>query len=468
MTVLFPFHLALPDKLMALESTALSKPFAPDDRINEASDLKRHFIESARPGSEWEVGAEVELFGFTRASLERINPSQVQAVINGFAPRIINSENENGFVTEARLDDAARLTLEPGGQIEYSGAPIGSIAAVELALRRYQKQLSEIGEANRIIFVAAGFDPVRSIGEQHWIPKERYKIMRPYLGARGRRSWDMMCRTAAIQVNLDYSDTEDLAKKFALANRLGPVAAAIFANSPFEEGRLSGYKSTRYAAWLETDSDRTGVSPVALGDDFSIERFIEYAKTVPMFFIRRGGRYVDFTGRSFAEFISNGARPEPIFQDFTDHLSTIFTEARLKPHVEQRSMDCNRAEMVMAAIAYWKGLMYDRDALDSALRIAPKLNRTGYGALQLEVARRGLEAKLNNVSVINVAVESIEIARAGLKKIAPDEAHYLDALDERVIKERISPADILIRNFEGSWHRQIRRALDYLSSDFRF
>jgi glutamate--cysteine ligase len=179
-----------------------------------------------------------------------------------------------------------------------------------------------------------------------------------------------------------------------------------------------------------------------------------------MFFIRRDGQYISFAGRSFDDFIESEAAP--IFQDFTDHLSTIFTEARLKPHIEQRSMDCCSLEMTMAALAFWKGLMHSAESLDGAIAIAPKLNRDEFASLQLEVARHGLQARAAGVSVMALAEASIELARAGLKSVAPGEAGYLDVLEERVMRERISPADILIRNFNGKWNGDIRKAVESL------
>ena len=443
-----------------------SRPPRPTDSIGPASDFSHYFVKAAKPESLWATGPELELFGFTGDTLERIGGEQVQAVIKGFAPDTVASETEDGLLIEATLAEPSgahsRITIEPGGQIEFSGAHYAALADVERSLSRYVDRLSEIGEANGIIFVAAGFDPVRSLEEQKWVSKQRYRIMRPYLRSRGARAWDMMARTAAIQVNLDYGDLDDLAKKFALANRLGPVVAAIFANSPLVEGKLSGYKSTRYAVWLETDPDRTGLSPAAIEGEFSIEQFIAYIGRVPMLFIRREGQYIDMAGSSFTQFIRNGAGRPAIFQDFTDHLSTVFTEARLKPHIEQRSMDCGNRERVMAALALWKGLMYDRDSLERALAIAPRLGGADFARLQLEVARHGLEAKMGSLSVSDLAVSVLEIARAGLTSIAPDEARYLDVLDEQVIKERVCPADILIRNFHGSWQKDARKAVEYL------
>ena len=434
----------------------------PTDSINPKTDFKEVFIANAKHADEWAIGAEVELFAFTRETLERISPQQVQAVIKGFSEQIIETKAEDDFITEAFLEEG-RITLEPGGQIELSLAPKRSLADIEKILERYFARLKEIGEQLGILFIATGFDPLRSIEEQRWIPKRRYEIMRPYLAKRGRRAWDMMCRTAAIQVNLDYSDLEDLAKKFILATRLAPITTAIFANSPFAEGKLSGYKSTRYAAWLETDAERTGAAPCALDGSFSLECFIEYVKSVPMFFIRRDEQYINLAGYDFRLFLAEGYEGHtPILQDFTDHLSTIFTEARLKPYIEQRSMDGGQIADAMMAMAFWKGLLYDRQALGNALEIAPKMNSQSYAALQLETARYGLQAKLNEISMLDTAIAAVEIARDGLNRIAPDETRFLDPLDAFIIREKICPADVLIKNFQGRWHGDMRKAMDYL------
>jgi glutamate--cysteine ligase len=479
---------------MPFQPFRTSGPTAPTDAIHTETDFGRYFIESCKPASSWAIGAEIELFGFTQDGLQRIDPDQVQTIINGFSPVTLSRVIEDGYITEAELGaseaeqtqsetaresnqqnatptpDApaampasGRLTLEPGGQIEFSGAHRVALVEIERALREFATRLVAIGKENKVIFIATGFDPLRKIKEQRWIPKQRYQIMRPYLGARGHRAWDMMCRTAAIQVNLDYGDLEDLAKKFAVATRLAPIAAAIFANSPFEEGKLSGYKSTRYRAWLETDPDRTGPSPLALEDDFTIERFVNYVSEVPMLFVRRAGQYINFAGHSFAEYIAGcGCPTMPIFQDFTDHLTTIFTEARLKPHIEQRSMDSSSIDMTMAALAFWKGIMYDRKTLDIALAIAPQLSKDEYAQLQYEVARDGLEARFKGISIIPVAEAAIKLARTGLQAIAPNETSYLDALDQMILTERVNAADILIRNFQGSWNGQIQKAIESL------
>jgi glutamate--cysteine ligase len=436
----------------------------PTDAITTDTDFTSYFAAAGKSVSDWAIGAEIEIFGFTSDALERITPAQVQAVLEGFAANAAETQAEDGFIVEATLPDQSRITLEPGGQIEFSGAPQKSLSEIEQALTNYFSRLQELGEKLGIIFVATGFDPLRKIDEQHWIPKQRYEIMRPYLAERGRKAWDMMCRTSAIQVNLDYCNLEDLAKKFTLANRLAPVAASVFANSPFADGKLSGYKTTRYAAWLETDADRTGAAACAIDGDFSVARFVEYVKQVPMFFIRRENELLGLAGYDFKRFLESGfAGQTPILQDFTDHLSTIFTEARLKPHIEQRSMDCGNLEMVMAAMAFWKGLLYDKETLNQALEIAPKMNCQEYKALQLEVAKQGLQAKLNEISVKDLAKQAVTLARSGLQKMATHEAKYLDILEQYVCREEICPADILMKNFSGRWHGDIRKAVKHLS-----
>jgi glutamate--cysteine ligase len=222
-----------------------------------------------KPREAWTVGPEIELFAYDRATLERIGPETVDAVLVGFDAEGARATLEDGRRIEAAME-WGWVTVVPGGQIEFSGANRATLGEVEHDLARFLARLAAIAEERDLLFVASGFDAVRGAGEQRWYPKRRYSVMRPYFAIEGRRGWDMMCRTGAIQVNIDYGSESDLAAKFLVGNRLGPVVAAMFANSPLEAGRLSGFKSRRYAAWLETDRDRTGVSPASLGDDFTI------------------------------------------------------------------------------------------------------------------------------------------------------------------------------------------------------
>ncbi|HJR07702.1 MAG TPA: glutamate-cysteine ligase family protein [Pyrinomonadaceae bacterium] len=420
----------------------------------------------AKPAAEWMCGVEFELFGYdARREMARLSPAQVQRVLAGFAPSSDDLVYEVRTVVEANAGQMNRLTVEPGGQIEFSGAPQRKLSDVQREVTRYLARLAEIAEAENLIFLAVGFDPLRTIDEQQWFPKMRYDVMRPYLATRGARAWDMMTRTCAVQTNLDYGDDADLAKKFLVGNRLAPVATAIFANSPFEQGRPSGYKSTRAAAWLSTDDDRTGISPPALCENsFSPADFIAYALDVPMLFVQRDGHYIDApTGMKFTDFLAGGCPAlAPVFGDWADHLTTIFTDARLKQHLELRSADCGSLAHALAFQAYWKGLLYDREALDCALRLAPNLNRADAHALRAAVARDALDARAAGIDVLALAKESIALALEGLRRIAPEELPYLDVLCEQAIADEHSPADILLRNWHGSWHASPSRLIEHL------
>ncbi|HEY0101612.1 MAG TPA: glutamate-cysteine ligase family protein [Pyrinomonadaceae bacterium] len=443
------------------------------DAVDESSPslFEENLRRGAKPATAWMCGIEFELFGYDArghdgGDLARLTPAQVERVLTGFAPSSGDLVYEGRTIVEVNAGQMNRLTVEPGGQIEFSGAPQRRLCDVECEVERYLARLHEIAEAEKFVFLAAGFDPLCTIEEQRWFPKMRYDVMRPYLAARGARAWDMMTRTCAVQTNLDYGDESDLAKKFLVGNRLAPIATAIFANSPFEAGRPSGYKSTRAAVWLATDADRAGISPPALRENsFSPAGFVAYALEVPMLFAQRDGRYMNApTGMKFGDFLARGCDTlSPVFGDWADHLTTIFTDARLKQHLELRSADCGSLPHALAFQAYWKGLLYDPEALDAALRLAPNLDRADALALRAAVARDALAApRTAGVDVLALAKESIALAVEGLTRIAPDELSYLDMLREQVVADELSPADILLRNWHGSWHASTPRLLEHL------
>lgn len=451
---------------VALDERRESFPLLTDSVTKDAAPLfVANLRRGAKPQSEWMCGVELELFGYdTRRDHARLNPAQVQRVLAGFAPSSSDLVYEDNLLVEVNAGQMNRLTVEPGGQIEFSGAPQRSLKDVEHEIRRYIARLHEIAEAESLTFLAVGFDPFRTIEEQNWFPKARYEVMRPYLATRGSRAWDMMTRTCATQANFDYGSVEDLANKFLLGNRLAPIVTAIFANSPFENGKPSGYKSTRAAAWLETDRDRCGISPPALADSFSPDSFVSYALEVPMLFAQRDGSYLDtVTGMKFGDFLAQGCDGvQPVFGDWADHLTTLFTDARLKQHLELRSADSGRPRHTMALQALWKGLLYDSATLDEALRIAPRLNHAQAFELRHAVARDALEVKHAGVDVLALAKEVVELAVVGLDKVSPDEVSYLDILRQQVNDEGICPSDILIRNWNGQWNHSITRVIEYL------
>jgi glutamate--cysteine ligase len=290
--------------------------------------------------------------------------------------------------------------------------------------------------------------------------------MRPFLERAGTGGADMMTRTAAVQCNLDFANEGDLARKFTLASRLAPIVNAIFANSPFAAGQVSGYKSTRAAVWLKTDGSRTVTFPSTLEEEFSLERFVQDALRVPLVFVRREGSYdARVAGMSFGEYLDGGARRvnlEPCFQDWLDHLSTIFTDARLRPHLELRSADANDVPLTIATQALWRGLLYDADALDAALLIAPRLIVEDMCELSERIARDGLRAEFRGVDVLATAQEIVRLAADGLRRTFPEELRFLDPVQELILEDGMSPADVLLKNWAGTWGRRMEPVIKYL------
>ncbi|HLL73765.1 MAG TPA: glutamate-cysteine ligase family protein [Pyrinomonadaceae bacterium] len=460
-----PGLIATPDEQSGVESR--DRAPLPDDLLEGdcAALFAAHLRRGAKPAEEWRCGVEFELFGYdARRDYARLTPAQVQRVLAEFAACPSELIREGGACVESRCEGGDRLTVEPGGQIEFSGAPRRSIEENALGLRRWLARLRGLAEGEGWLFLACGFDPLRTLAEQQWFPKRRYDVMRPYLARRGSRAWDMMTRTCAVQVNLDYGAGEDLAKKFTVGNRLAPVVAAMFANSPFAEGRPTGYKSTRLAAWLDTDPDRAGLAPPALTDDFSPETFVAYALDAPMLFARREDLYFgDVSGVAFRDFAARATGDlRPAFRDWTEHLTTLFTDARLKQHIELRSADAGSTEMALAFQALWKGLLYHAHSLDEALRLAPRLDAHGAHELRAAVARDALTARHDKIHVLPLAKEIVALAAEGLRAVAPEEVPCLDILRARVCNDELSPADILLRNWHGRWHASPEKLVAHL------
>jgi glutamate--cysteine ligase len=430
------------------DAAAQRRAPCPDDPLGEdcATQFAEHLRRGAKPSEEWRCGVEYELFGYdARRNFARLTPQQVQRVLAEFARDTSDLVCEGGVCVEARGDGGDRLTVEPGGQVEFSGAARRALGENARGLRGWLEDLRELSEAEGWVFIACGFDPVCALADQQWFPKRRYDVMRPYLAGRGSRAWDMMARTCSVQVNLDYGDAEDLAKKFQVGNRLAPFVAAMFANSPFAEGRPTGYKSTRAAAWLDTDADRAGIAPPACTEEFSPEVFVAYALDAPMLFARRGDLYFDeVAGVPFRDFVAHGTNGlRPAFRDWPEHLTTLFTDARLKQHVELRSADACDPKMALALQALWKGLLYDARALDESLRLAPRLDPQGAHDLRAAIARDALAAH-------------------GLRRAAPEELSCLDPLRSLVCDDGLSPADILLGNWHGRWHASPERLVAHL------
>ncbi len=395
---------------------------------------------NAKPPSTWRIGLEYELFGFERGSYQRLDRLRVQELLRALVDDQGVAVLEGSHIVALHMP-YGDITLEPGGQIEFSGSPAITLVEAEAGFRRFLRALHAHAAERAIFFVAMGFDPLRTLSEQFWIAKRRYAIMRPYLRRRGGHAWDMMTRTAAMQTSIDYGDDEDLGRKYVLGNRIGPIIAAMFANSPFADGAPTGLKSTRYAVWLDTDPDRTGAAPSTLSGDFDLDAAAHDILDVPLFFVEREGKLINLAGRRLRDLHEGATR-----DDFKGLLSMVFTEARIREYIEMRSADGGAPDSALALLAFWKGLTYHAPTLDAALSIAPQLEASAYRSLQMSVARHALATRCEGVDVLSVARALVTLAREGLEAIAPGELHLLDRLAQNVIEDGVAPADILLRD----------------------
>ncbi|MBC7798477.1 MAG: glutamate--cysteine ligase [Pyrinomonadaceae bacterium] len=418
--------------------------------LTDSTTLVEYLKSNAKPRESWGCGVEVEVFGFDTKTRKRLDNLQLQTVLQNVASAETDLTYEDDLLVEVRTRNGGKFTVEPGGQIEFSTSPQKSLFDVEANLLKSFGKLRQIGRELNFKFIALGFDPICKLSKQNWFMKRRYRVMKPFMATCGERSWDMMTRTCSIQANFDFDSEADLIKKYVVGNRLAPIVTAIFANSPFVEGKFSGFKSNRALTWLETDNSRCGIAPLALRDNFTLEDFVEYAIDVPMFFVQRDGEVLDdFTGKTFRQFSSN-LQIEPNLGDFVTHLTTIFTEARLKNYLEFRSADGGNMEHALSVAALWTGFMDDETSLQNAFKIAPKLNAQEFVNLQKCVAKNGLQAACENVRVLDLAKQIIEIAVDGLRRIAPDELEFLENLQQNVLIDEVSPADILLKKWNGS------------------
>lgn len=423
-----------------------------------------------KPVSEWRIGTEHEKFGFylpdragDPALALRPPPYEgehgIGALLEGIAALGWNRIEEHGRLI-ALSRDGASVTLEPAGQLELSGAPLETIHQTCCETTRHLNEVREVADPLCIGFLGMGFQPKWARGDMPWMPKGRYRIMREYMPRVGKLGLDMMTRTCTVQVNLDFSSEADMVKKFRTSLALQPVATALFADSPFTEGKPNGFLSYRSHIWTDTDKDRTGMLDFVFEDGFGFERYVDYLLDVPMYFVHRDGEYLDAAGQSFRDFLAGRlpARPGelPTLRDWSDHMTTAFPEVRLKTFLEMRGADGGPWKRLCALPAFWVGLLYDADALDAAWALVRDFTRAERHALRDGVPRHGLRLPFRGASVRELALAALEISRAGLARRArlngkgEDEGHFLDPLFE-IAHSNQTPAERKLDLFRGVW-----------------
>jgi glutamate--cysteine ligase len=421
------------------------------------------FLESGgKPREAWRIGTEHEKFGFR---LDDLAPPAfdgergIEALLTGLTRYGWQPFQEAGR-TIALTRDSASVTLEPAGQLELSGAPLETIHDTCCETSCHLKEVKSVAEELGLGFLGMGFQPKWRREQMPWMPKGRYKIMREYMPRRGNLGLDMMTRTCTVQVNLDFRDEADMVKKFRVSLALQPIATALFADSPFTEGRPNGYLSYRSHIWTDTDPDRTGMLDFVFEDGFGFERYVDYLLDVPMYFSCRNGEYVDASGKSFRKFLRGelDVLPGelPTLKDWADHMTTAFPEVRLKKFLEMRGADGGPWNRLCALPAFWVGLLYDDSALDAAWDLVKDFTMAERNALRDGVPKRALKVPFRNGTLRDIALEALKISGQGLARrnrlnaTGASEAVFLEPLVEFALANE-TPAERKLARFHGEW-----------------
>ena len=430
--------------------------------IENRRQLVEYFAAGNKPRADWRMGTEHEKFGFDKKTLKPLpyeGDNGIRAMLEGMR-RFGWEPVVEGNNTIALLRDKASVTLEPGGQFELSGAPLETVHETAAETSQHLAEVREVAGEIGAAFIGLGFAPQWKREDIHWMPKGRYKIMREYMPKKGKLGLDMMLRTCTVQTNLDFESEADMVKKFRVSLALQPLATALFANSPFVEGKDVGFKSYRSHIWTDTDPDRCGMLPFVFEGGFGFERYADYMLDVPMYFVYRDNKYIDASGQSFKDFLKGklAARPGelPSINDWADHITTAFPEVRLKRFLEMRGADGGPFANLCALPALWVGLLYDQSALDAAWDLVKGWSIEDHAFLRAETPKTGLATPFRGRALAELAVEVLAIARSGLearKRLdgrGNDESVYLHILD-RVVESGRAPADELVERWRGDW-----------------
>ncbi len=427
--------------------------------LTSLDQLLEPFHGAEKPRSRWKIGTEAEKCGvYTDGSpVPYLGDRGVAAVLADLVKRhgwFEEREHQEGDVIALRRGDAS-VTLEPGAQLELSGAPLTTIHETCSEFRAHLRELEDISEKLGIVWLGLGFHPFARTEDLAFVPKLRYGVMRNYLPTRGKNGLDMMLRTCTVQANLDYANEEDAIRKLRVSLRLQPIVTAMFANSPFVEGRATGERSHRARVWLDVDNDRSGLLDFAWDESpMSYRRYIEWVLDVPMFLVKRDGKLVHNTGQTFRRYLAEGWEGVRATQeDWVTHVNSMFPEVRLKRTLEMRGADSLPTDLVCALPALWKGLMYEDHALAAAESLASKVRLEDAKGARADIADHALRAKLGGREVGEWASDVLRIAQGGLERLShlnksgEDERIHLARLESMVAKGQ-SPADALLEKID--------------------
>jgi len=428
--------------------------------IGHVRELAAYLAEGCKPASQFRIGTEHEKFGFDPArnfAAPAYENGGIRAMLEGIAALGWEEIRDQGNLIGLKKDGES-VSLEPGGQFELSGAPLATLHETKAEFDRHFADVREIGGRLGLGFAPLGFHPTARRSDMPFMPKSRYAIMRRYMPLVGGLGLDMMFRTCTVQVNLDFASEADMVRKLRVGLLLQPVATALFANSPFTEGRPNGFLSARANVWTDTDPDRTGIPPVFFEDGFGFERYADWLLDVPMYFVAREGRLIDVAGQSFRHFMAGRipalAHTTATIGDFADHFTTVFTEVRLKRFLEMRGADAGTPEMMLAQSAFWVGLLYNDAALEAAVQLTRSYDWQTLAAIRADVPARGLEAPLTTHHLRDLARITLAIARDGLRARALGEETYLDPLDA-IVAGAPNQAQHWLERFHGPWNGDV-------------
>ncbi|UWQ02071.1 glutamate--cysteine ligase [Aliiroseovarius crassostreae] len=449
----------------------MSIPQSGGGPITDHTQLAQFLEDGCKPREAWKIGTEHEKFGYCQDTFKPLpyaGDRSILHMLEGLRDEFGWEEvRESGNLIGLKRN-GANISLEPGGQFELSGAPLDTIHQTCDEVNEHLREVHQIADKIGARFIGLGAAPEWTHDQMPVMPKGRYKLMTDYMDTVGTHGKQMMYRTCTVQVNLDFASEADMVQKFRVGLALQPVATALFANSPFFEGKPNGHKSWRSRIWRDLDASRTGMLPFVFEEGMGFERYVQYALDVPMYFVYRDGQYINALGMSFRDFMQ-GKLPAlpgetPTLSDWADHLTTAFPEVRIKQYMEMRGADGGPWRRICALPAYWVGLMYCQDSLDAAWDLAKGWDAETREALRVAASVDGLQGEANGVKIIDLARETVEIAKQGLKNRArpgiggmvPDERHFLNALQDSV-EEGKTPADELLEHYHGDWKGDLKR-----------